>query len=184
LVVDCRVRPGDARHRGYVGSAGGGAHAQQRGVRQDVCVVLDADALDGDELLGPVDRERAPHQRINDAPDCRVPTDSDREREDRGDGEARRTCHRAQGVARVGPPVFYEASAARVSRLFFYLFQSPQLDSRAAQRLVTRHAPAHEVIDGGIEVELQLRSQIALERAASKEARDPGHWTLRGAEDE
>src|SRR4029078_4528980 len=99
----------------------------QRGVRQDVTTVFDADALDGDELLGPVDRERAPHQRIDDAPDGGVWGDPDREGEDRGDGESWRTRHRAQGVARVGPPVFYKASAARVPRVFLHLLPSSPL---------------------------------------------------------
>src|SRR5262249_510866 len=89
-IGDGRVHAGDRAHRGERGrGARGLLHLQVDRERDEVVARAEADALERDEVLRTLDRQRAAHERIHDGPDGGIGTDANGNREDGGASEDR-----------------------------------------------------------------------------------------------
>src|SRR5438128_4421275 len=88
---------------------------------------------------------------------CRVESDSQSQRENYGGSKSWILAQHAQAIAKVLDEAFDEVNAARVAALFFCMLDTAKLDARASQRLLARHAAAHQIFGDRLDMETQFR---------------------------
>ena len=133
-----------------------GAHARLSGIS----------AQQLDELFRVAHRQRAEHQRVDQAEDRRVGADAERERQNRHRGEARRATQRPRGISHVLPRGFDDVLPADVTHMVFDRGSAAQLHPRGARGRLAAHARAHLVLDRHVEELLQARRPVPVPAAS------------------
>src|SRR4051812_37174841 len=92
-------------------------------------------------------RHGAKHDRVNQAEDCRVSADPQRQRDDCNDRKCRRFTQHAPGITRVLKQGFKDADAMDFPQGFTSLLDAPEGDERLAARFFPGHACADILLD-------------------------------------
>ncbi len=151
-----------------------GEPRQHTGARLDLSIVgirpgrVDA-AADEDQPVGPRDRHRPQHDRIDHAEDGRVDADAEPEAEHREHRKTRSAPELPERMAHVAAEILDEADAACVAVLLLDLIEPAELDARPAHGLVPRHPVPHVRFDQALEMEPELVVQLLFDGVALEE---------------
>ena len=151
-----------------------GETRQHTGARLDLSIVgirpgrVDAPA-DEDQAVGPGDRHRPQHDRIDYAEDGRVDADAEPEAEHREHRKTRSAPELPERMAQVAAKILDEADAACVAVLLLDLIEPAELDARPAHGLVPRNPVPHVRFDQALEMEPELVVQLPFDGVAFEE---------------
>src|SRR5262245_31051202 len=111
-------------------------------------------------------RQGAKQRRVNDAEDCEI--DADAEREHGSDGRCRATVQPPHGITEILQRFVHKALPACSAELFPEGFCVSKLESRAAGGFGRGHAAPHEVLCIRVDVEPEFFGRTVLETLAAK----------------
>ncbi len=118
------------------------------------------------------------HHCIDQAEDCRVGADAERQRQDDDSGEDTVAAEHAQRVAKVLPKVLQPASA-HVAALLLDGGDVAELEERATLRFLRLDAGSDVVVDQAIAMEAHLVADPRIARLSSRPMHHPGYSVVR-----
>ena len=125
-----------------------------------------------DELPRLAHRQRSQHQRVDDAEDCRVRANAQRQRDHDNGAERRTSSAHAQGVTHVSRDLVEPGAVASGSDALFRLLHSPEIEYRDTPRIDRRRSVAHVIRRGHVDERLQLVIQVLLGSVAVDQPAD------------
>src|SRR5262249_50317425 len=128
-----------------------------------------AAAANDEQPAGIAHRQRAQQYRVDETEERGVRPDAERERQDGGGGEARRSTEPSQSVRDVGAQLVDDPQPARVAALLFPTKVVAELAAGARVGFLARQPGGGEVVGAGGLMKPQLLVEIALEPRAQDE---------------
>ncbi len=129
------------------------------------------------------ERKRPEENRVDGREERRVDADAEPQRRDRDGGGARALAHHAPSVAQILRERFEPREPAGVDAFFLRFLDAPELDERPAAGFLRGNSRLDELGGAHVEMETDLRVELAAELFAPGNAQNPGTKASKDAHD-